>query len=280
MNRAPEPNNTRQRLDSSSFAPFAPLSPRSPTMPFLDSSSAVDPSAMLAAILRSSGFPNTNALRESAASYAARQRNLELLEHELQRRNSSSSVYPTALFDSSPEQELPPASREALLASLRQRLFAEQLANANSNWLCPPRAAPAGFTAQANDSRKRSRAGSSSAGVSAPGAQSSPLSTPATQPSRYRYMCKHPNCGKGAKAGGRCISHGGGKRCVIPGCGHIARFVGGRCHLHRDAVVPVDDDVSEAEEDVGSGGGDGSSKVADAVESETGETKRPRTGES
>lgn len=45
------------------------------------------------------------------------------------------------------------------------------------------------------------------------------------------YYCRHDGCTKVARAGGKCINHGGGKRCGHEGCMKSAQ-TGGYCWRH------------------------------------------------
>ena len=49
-----------------------------------------------------------------------------------------------------------------------------------------------------------------------------------------RGMCHHPGCGKRARRGGFCVSHGGGRRCSTVDCTKAVQTGGkvGKCFAH------------------------------------------------
>jgi hypothetical protein len=49
---------------------------------------------------------------------------------------------------------------------------------------------------------------------------------------RVKKVCTVKGCDTFAKCGGRCIRHGGGKRCTFGNCDRLARFAGSLCYAH------------------------------------------------
>merc|ERR1719356_2427021 len=62
-------------------------------------------------------------------------------------------------------------------------------------------------------------------------ADSKHVSKPASKPARKRKNCGAEGCSKRARAGGFCISHGGGKKCAAEGCKNSSQG-GGFCIKH------------------------------------------------
>ena len=62
-------------------------------------------------------------------------------------------------------------------------------------------------------------------------AKGDPRTTVPASSSHHRPPCNVPGCARGAVGDGRCIGHGGGRRCAIKECPHAARK-GGLCWKH------------------------------------------------
>ncbi|KAF0696357.1 Aste57867_12881 [Aphanomyces stellatus] len=56
-------------------------------------------------------------------------------------------------------------------------------------------------------------------------------------PTKKRY-CTSPGCNHVARARGRCVSHGGGHKCMVPNCIAFARQ-GGMCRRHKSLAAKV-----------------------------------------
>ncbi|CAK4661452.1 hypothetical protein AeMF1_000408 [Aphanomyces euteiches] len=64
-----------------------------------------------------------------------------------------------------------------------------------------------------------------------------------------KRMCIEPHCQKLAHANRKCVSHGGGRYCKVPGCQHHIR-VRGLCRMHmlqntKEEVVQVKTEVHD-----------------------------------